>query len=250
MKIENVSILGVRVARMSMNEVLEWIRVMVEQGKPRHVVTANAEIIYRAYIDKEFFHLLGNADLVTADGAGVLLASRLLGCPVPERVAGIDLVEKMLALAEEKGWGLYFLGASQEVLEKAVLNVLGKHQKLRIVGYHHGYFSQEETGQVVSNIQEVKPDILLVALGAPKQETFIQENLKSLQVPLAIGVGGAFEILAGTAKRAPGWMQRHGLEWLYRLYKEPRRYKRMLVLPKFIILVLLKKIFHRKGSPR
>lgn len=248
MRIETVPILGCKVARMTQKEALEWVRVMVEQGKPRHIVTANAEIIYKAYIEKDFQALINKADLLTADGIGVVIASRLLGNPIPERVTGIALVENIFSLAEEKGWGLYFLGATQETVEKAVLNVLGKHPRLRIAGYQNGYFSQEESAKVVANIQEAKTNILLVALGVPKQEEFIQENLKSLQVPISIGVGGTFDVLAGKAKRAPEWMQRLGLEWLYRLFREPSRYKRMLALPKFVIAVLLDRIIHLRWS--
>ncbi|MCR4442621.1 MAG: WecB/TagA/CpsF family glycosyltransferase [Peptococcaceae bacterium] len=246
MKIETVSILGVRVARMSMEEVVEWIGVMVEQGKPRQIVTANAEIIYRAYIDKDFHAVLDKADLVTADGAGVVLAGRLLGTPFPGRVTGIDLVYRILELAEKKDWGLYFLGASRDVVEKAVLNVLGSHPKIRVCGYHHGYFSQEETAEVVSNINRAKPDILLVGMGVPRQETFIRENIDQLKVPVSVGVGGSFDILAGTARRAPEWMQRRGLEWLYRLCRQPSRIRRMMALPRFVLLVLLFRLKNKK----
>lgn len=246
MKIETISILGTKISRMTTADVLEWIRVMVGQGKPRHIVTANAEIVYAAYMEKGVRALLDKADLITADGSGIVLAAGLQGKPVPERVTGVDLTERIFSLAEEKGWGIYFLGASQEVLEKAVLNVLSKHAMLRIVGYHHGYYSQQETSKVVSNISEVKPDILFVALGFPKQEAFIQENMKVLQVPLSIGVGGTFDILAGTAKRAPLLMRRLGLEWLYRLCRQPSRYKRMLVLPKFLVLVIWNRIIHKR----
>jgi len=247
MKMESVSVLGVNVARMSTVEVLEWIRVMIGQKKPRHIVTANAEIIYKAHTEPDFGALLERADLVTADGAGVVLAARLLGSPVPERVAGADLTMALLAMAEEKGWTVYLLGADPETLEKAVLNTLSKHPRLRISGYHHGYYSQQETTGVVSNINKVKPDILLAALGAPKQEEFIQQNMKELNVPVSIGVGGTFDILAGTAQRAPAWMQKTGLEWLYRLGKKPSRAKRMLALPRFVLAVLVQKVSRRKG---
>jgi N-acetylglucosaminyldiphosphoundecaprenol N-acetyl-beta-D-mannosaminyltransferase len=238
MKHKTVTILGSQVSCLTMAEVLEWVRMMVEQRKPRHIVTANAEIIYKAYREEDFRRLLAKADLLTADGSGVMLASRILGEPIPERVTGVELTEQLFELAEEKGWGLYFLGASQETVEKAVLNVLSRHTRLRIVGYRHGYYSQEETAQVLSNIKTAEPDILLAALGVPKQEEFIQEHLKDLQVPVSIGIGGTFDILAGTAKRAPVWMRRRGLEWLYRLYRQPSRYKRMLALPKFLLLFL------------
>ena len=248
MKTETVSILGVRVARMSLGQAAGWISAMIEQDKPRHIVTANAEIIYRAYREPEFFALLEKADLITADGAGVVLAARLLGYPELERVTGVDLVNEIFRLAEEKGWKIYFLGSRQDVLEKAVLNVLSNHPGVRIAGYSHGYYSQEETAEVVSNINRVKPDILLAALGSPKQEIFIRQHIKELNVPVSIGVGGSFDLLAGVSRRAPAWMRRHGLEWLYRLWREPRRYKRMLSLPRFVGAVLVHRIKGRKGS--
>jgi N-acetylglucosaminyldiphosphoundecaprenol N-acetyl-beta-D-mannosaminyltransferase len=245
MKIETVNILGVRVARMGMSQVLEWIRIMIDQGRPRHIVTANAEIIYKAYREPDFNRLIGNADLITADGSGVVWASKTLGQPVPERVTGIDLINKLFSYAHEKGWKIYFLGAKPEVVEKAVLSTLGKYPKLHICGYHHGYFHQEEEPQIVSNIAKEKPDILLVALGAPKQEQFIQRYIKELNVPISIGVGGSFDVLAGVAERAPESMQKYGLEWLYRLYKDPKRYKRMLALPRFVLAVLRQKLGSR-----
>lgn len=249
MRIETTSILGVEIARMTLEQVLDWVRVMVEQGKPRHIVTANAEIVYRAYADPEFLELLDKADIITPDGSGVVWASRFLDEEVPERVTGIDLVETIFQEAEEKGWGVYFLGAAPEVVEKAVLNTLSKHTALRVVGYHNGYFSQEESAEVLSNIKSVEPDILLVALGVPKQEMFIQTHLKELQIPISIGVGGSFDVLAGIAQRAPLWMQKAGLEWLYRLYKEPSRIGRMLVLPKYVLTVLRQKYnMWKRGS--
>lgn len=246
MKIETVSILGTKVAKMTMAEVLEWIRVMVEQGKPRHIVTANAEIIHRAKRDQEFSRLVNNADLITADGSGVIWASKALGNPLPERVTGIDLVYQLFNQAETKGWRLYFLGAAPEVVEKAVLNTLSKHPLLQVAGFHHGYYSQEETADVVENIAKSKPDILLVGMGAPRQEKFIQEYLSQLKATIAIGVGGSFDVLAGKTNRAPKWMQKAGLEWLYRLSKEPGRITRMTALPKFVLEIFWQMIFSGK----
>lgn len=248
MRIDTISILGVHVARMNLQQVLDWVRIMVEQGRPRHVVTANAEIIYKSYREPDFAAILGKADLVTADGFGVVLASRILGQNLQERVTGIELIQGIFSIAEEKGWGIYFLGARPEVVEKTVLNVLSKHPMLRVAGYHHGYYSQEETAEVVSNISKAKPDILLAALGVPRQEVFIQENLKNLNIPISIGVGGSFDVLAGVVKRAPLWMQRYGLEWLYRLIKEPWRLKRMMALPKFLLAVSGQKKRTRLGT--
>lgn len=248
MKIDSVNILGVPVARMSFEEVLEWVRIMVEQGKPRHIITANAEIIYKAHKEPEFMDLIQKADLIVADGSGAILASKILGNPIGERVTGVDITNQIFSLAEDRGWGIYFLGARPEVVEKAVLDTLSKHTRLRVAGYHHGYYSQEETSAVLSNITSVKPDILLVALGVPGQEQFIQKYIKELNIPVAIGVGGTFDILAGAAARAPRWMQERGLEWLYRLFKEPSRYKRMMTLPMFVFAVIKQVFLSRLGS--
>lgn len=240
---ETVTILGVPIARLNMEEVLDWVEKRIDRDKPSHLVTANAEIIFRAYQEPELAEVLKKADLITADGSGVVWASKKLKHPVPQRVTGIDLVQRLFVLAEKKGWGIYFLGAKPEVVEKAVLNTLSKHSGLKVCGYMHGYFSQEETRQVVTNILKCKPDILLVALGAPKQEYFIRAQLEELAVPVAIGVGGSFDILAGTAQRAPHWMQELGLEWLYRLVKEPRRLGRVMALPRFVLAVFRQKFF-------
>lgn len=244
MNIEKVTILGIPVARLTMEEVLVWATDTVKEGKPAHVVTANAEIIYRAHRDPQLGEILRQAALVTADGSGVVWASRYLGAPTPERVTGVELTERLLALAEEKGWGVYFLGAKQEVVERAVKNVLIRHKGLKISGYRDGYFTKQENDQVMSNIDRVKPHILLAALGSPKQEYFIRELQARFQIPLAIGVGGTFDVLAGTVQRAPAWFQRHGLEWLYRLLKEPSRFGRMLALPRFVLAVITQKYFH------
>lgn len=240
---ETVTILGVPIARLNMEQVLDWVEKRIDEDKPSHLVTANAEIIYHAYQEPELAEVLKKADLITADGAGVVWASKKLNQPVPQRVTGIDLLHRLFILAEEKGWGIYFLGAKPEVVEKAVLNTLSKHRSLKVCGYMHGYFSQEETRQVVTNILKCKPDILLAALGAPKQEYFIRAQFTELAVPVAIGVGGSFDILAGTVQRAPRWMQELGLEWFYRLVKEPRRLGRVMALPRFVLAVLRQKIF-------
>lgn len=243
MKIETASILGIPVARLTMDQVLAWVEKRITEGTSSHLVTANAEIIYRAYRDPSLADLLRQADLITADGSGVVWAAGQLKQPVPQRVTGIDLVQHLFTLAERQGWDIYFLGAKPETVQKAVLNTLSQHSSLKICGYQHGYFSKQENEQVMSNIDKVKPHILLVALGAPKQEYFIRELLTRMEIPLAIGVGGSFDVLAGTVQRAPRWIQEHGLEWLYRLFKEPRRLGRMMALPKFALAVIRQKIF-------
>ncbi|MDD2401552.1 MAG: WecB/TagA/CpsF family glycosyltransferase [Clostridia bacterium] len=238
---DSVSILGIKVARLTMNEVMEWIEEKIMEEKPTHLVTANAEIIYNAYKKPEVADVVKNADLIIADGSGVVWASNKLKKPVPERVTGIDLVNKIFEYAEKKGWGIYFLGAKPEVVEKAVLDTLGRYNNLKVTGYLHGYFSQKDIEQVVENIAHTEPKIILVGLGAPKQENFIRENLEKMNVPVAIGVGGSFDVLAGVAKRAPKWMQELNLEWLYRFMKEPCRFRRIFALPMFVLAVLKQK---------
>ena len=235
MHIAKASVLSIPVAQVKMEQVLAWVEKRIEEGQPpAHVVTANAEIIYRAWRDQQLAHLIQQADLITADGFGVIWAGKKLNTPFPERVTGVDLTQRLLAQAEKKGWKVFFLGAKPEVVEKAVLRVLSQYPKLQISGYRHGYFSKQEIDQVVANIHMVKPQLLFVALGAPRQDYFIRENLTSMAVPVTIGVGGTFDVLAGTVSRAPYWMQKWGLEWLYRLWKEPRRFGRMLALPRFV----------------
>ena len=235
MHIAKASILSIPVAQVKMDQVLEWVEKRINEGQPpAHVVTANAEIIYQAWRDQQLAHLIHQADLITADGSGVIWAGKKLNTPFPERVTGVDLTQRLLNLAAQKGWKIYFLGAKPEVVEKAFLRVLSRFPKLEICGYQHGYFSKQEIDQVVTNIHMVKPQLLFVALGAPRQEYFIRENLARMGVPVAVGVGGTFDVLAGTVSRAPHWMQKGGLEWLYRLWKEPRRFWRMLALPRFV----------------
>jgi len=248
MKIDTVNILGTSVANMAMHEVLEWVRIMIEQGKPRHIVTANAEILHKAYVEPEFMRVLAKADLITADGSGVMWAAKALGNPISEKVSGVDLVDHLLTLAEEKSWKIYLFGAAPEVVEKAVLNSLSKHPLLRVAGFQHGYYSQQEIEGIVANISSIKPDVILVAMGVPRQELFIQQYLKDLNVPIAIGVGGTFDVMAGVAKRAPEWMRSYGLEWFYRLYKQPSRFRRMLALPKFVLEVLGQRMRARPSS--
>ena len=235
---ERVYILGSLVDKVDIKESLKRIEIFIKDGKPRHIITANAEIIYQGLENKKLSRTLNKADLVTADGAGVVWATGYLGEPLVERVTGIDLLHKICAEAQKKGWKLYFLGAAPGVAEKAVLKVLELYPSTLIVGYENGYFSPEEEPKIIENIKKTKPDILFVAMGAPKQEFWIREHLQELEVPVCMGVGGSFDVLAGNAERAPEWMQKRNLEWLFRLYKEPHRWRRMLALPKFVLKVV------------
>ncbi len=235
-----VDILGCNVDRIDMDGALQKIDEFIKSDKPHHIITLNAEIIYKAQSDPKLKSIINQAHLVTPDGAGVVWAAKYLKAPVPERVTGIDLTLKLAEIGAKKGYKFYFYGAAPGVAEEAAKNLQEKHKGLNIVGTCHGYIKSHEREKLLKDIQEKQPDILLVALGAPNQEFWIRDHLKKLQVPVCIGVGGSFDVISGRINRAPEFFQKAGLEWLYRLLKQPSRIGRMMALPKFAIQVRLK----------
>lgn len=239
---ERIDILGCPVDVLTMETAVERVAEHVGQQQPCQVVTANAEILYMAQHDPGLFLTLHDADLVTADGAGVLLAARILGQSLPERVAGVDLVHSLAQYAVRAGWRFYLLGAEQEVLTAAIERLEVLYPGVQIVGSQHGYFGPEENDALIENIKASQPDILLVAMGAPKQDQWLHDHLTRTGATVGIGVGGTFDIIAGTVPRAPLWMQRLGLEWLFRLWLQPSRWRRTLLLPKFVWAVLWQRL--------
>ncbi len=206
-----------------------------------HVIyTPNPEIVMMAQTDKGLMDALKCADIVIPDGVGVVWASKFFGQKMPERVAGFDTITEVFQRAVNREIKAYFLGGKPGVAEEAALKAQLKFKGLKVVGYCDGYFTTDETADILEGINSLKPDILLVGLGAPKQEKWIQENLERLNgnVKIAIGVGGSFDVLADRVKRAPVFFQKLGLEWFYRLMKEPTRIKRMLILPVFALKVI------------
>lgn len=230
-----VDILGIRVDRESMSETVAKIQEAVEQQRGIQVITANPELIYATGKDARLKQLINSAQIVTPDGVGVVWAAKRFGYPVAERVTGIDLVEALFPVAAEKKWRVFLLGSKPGVAELAAQKVSEKHSGF-IWEAEHGYFSREEEPALLEKIRGFKPDLLLVGLGAPRQEFWIFSHLDLGTV--TIGVGGSFDALAGLNKRAPGWIQKLKLEWLYRLLKQPQRFRRQLVLPRFAWQVL------------
>ena len=235
-----VRILGSPVNSLTMEETVRVLSSAWSGDRQRvaHVVTANAEMLYHSSKDQELAEIIEAAEIVTADGAGVVLASRILGRPVPERVAGYDLMVECLKKASRTSVPVYFLGAEPHILNKAVTNARVLFPGLNIVGSHHGYFRDGEDESIIAEISSLKPCLLLAAMGVPRQEKWIHLNKKKLPPCVAMGVGGSFDVLAGKAQRAPLWMQRAGLEWFYRVIKEPYRLGRTAVLPAFLLAVL------------
>lgn len=241
---ERVHVMGTWLDPVTQEEAVEQVVSWMLSDEPggRHVVTANPEMVMTALADAAFADVLQQADLVVADGIGLVWASRMLAVPVPERIAGIDLAEALLARAAEHGRRVFFLGAEPGVAEQAAAALSRRYAGLQIVGTHHGYFSGDEENDLVATIEQSDADLVLVAMGVPRQELWIARMRPRLPVRVWIGVGGAFDVFAGKVRRAPRWIQRLGLEWLYRICQEPRRrLKRALVLPRFAVRVLMER---------
>ena len=235
-----IDVMGVKFDNVTMQEALERAKELIAQPGADYCVTPNAEIVYEAMHDDAFAELVNDAALVLPDGAGVVLGAKILGTPLKQKVAGIDFAWNLLGILEQTGGKLYLLGSKPGVAEQAAAKMLEKYPALQICGTADGYFKDE--GPVVEKINAAKPDVLFVCLGAPKQEKFMVAHKQELQVKLMAGLGGSLDSFAGTVKRAPKWMINLSLEWLYRLIKEPKRFKRMLRLPKFLWAVCLKRI--------
>lgn len=236
-----ISVLGIWVDSLTMEEAVSRCETFIVRRKPHLVATANAEMIMMAQQDKELASILTAADVVVPDGAGVVWAARHQGLPMPERVAGFDLTQRLLALSAEKGYKVYMFGGAPGIADQARLAAEKKYPNLKIVGVRDGYFMETDVESIIDEIHSAQPDILLVALGVPKQEKWISQHKDILNVPLSMGVGGTFDVMAGAVTRAPLWMQRANLEWLYRLVSQPSRALRMLALPRFALQVLMGK---------
>jgi N-acetylglucosaminyldiphosphoundecaprenol N-acetyl-beta-D-mannosaminyltransferase len=236
---DSVTLLGMRVDRVTMDGVLALVDGYIRSRKPHHIVTADASMVVTAMEDPEFSKIVAASDLVTPDGAGILWATRRMGTPVPAKVSGVDLSARLIGLSGEKGWRVFLFGAAPGVAEAAAQQMRERFPNANIVGVRDGFFKPEDEPQIVESIRAAKTDILLVALGIPKQEKFIFRHKAALGVPVCIGVGGTLDVFSGTVKRAPVWIQNIGLEWLYRTASDPkRRIGKLVLLPKFARMVL------------
>lgn len=232
-----VDILGVNVDALTMSESVAQIEMYMEGKEPVMVATANAEMIMRATQDTELRDILNNAAIVTADGAGTVWAAHHLGYEMPERVAGYDLAQQLMKHSVEQKQRIYFFGSAPGVAEKAKLKAEKLYPGIQIVGTRDGYFTEGEEPEIIADIKAKQPHLLLVALGVPKQEKWLAKHQAELGVPVAIGVGGTLDVMAGVMKRAPLWMQKAKLEWLFRGMLQPRRAGRLLALPRFVLRV-------------
>ena len=241
MPLDKAEILGVKVDSLTMCQAVERVQQFIDEKKNALVATANAEMLMRTTTDGELKDILNNADLVVADGAGTVWAANYLGMPMPERVAGYDLAQELMKEAPARGDRIYFFGSAPGVADKAREKALELYPGIKIVGTRNGYFKEEDEPDIIAEIKAARPDILLVALGVPKQEKWLNKYRQELQVPVSIGVGGTLDVMAGIVERAPLWMQKAKLEWLFRGLKQPSRAGRLIALPKFVLKVMASK---------
>lgn len=234
----SVNILGVRVDVVTYADVLDIITNWIAQRGPHQIATANPEFVMAAQQDRSFRHALLNADLCVADGVGLLWAARRLGQRLPERVTGSDLTPLVAHMAAQRGWRLFLLGAAPGVAERAARLLEQWNPGLRIAGVYAGSPAVAEAPAIVQRVAAAKADVLFVAYGAPAQDLWIARHRQELAVPVMVGVGGAFDHIAGVQRRAPVWVQRIHLEWLFRLVTQPWRWRRQLALPRFVWAVL------------
>lgn len=239
-----ITILDVPFISTTMSNLIDVLDERLEAKRKTFLVTANPEILMYAKKNPSYQNTLKRADYVIPDGIGVVIGSKLLGKPIQERLAGYDLVQELLKLSSKKGYKLYFLGAHPDVIGEAVHQVELKFPAINIVGYHHGYFDIVDE-EIIKDIKIKAPDILLVGLGFPKQEQWIERYQSELQKGLMIGVGGTFDGLAGKLKRAPEIWIKLNIEWLHRLLKQPSRWRRMLAIPHFMGIIFKQRFLNK-----
>jgi len=227
------TILGLDYAPLTMPQAVDAIAELTECPGGKSVVTAGTEHIMMAHRNPELYDVFNNADMVIADGIGVVKASRIIGTPLPERVGGTDTTEKLLPKWAKRGSRIFLLGGKPGVAERAAEALRNKHG-IDICGVRDGYFDDVEA--VLTSIADAKPDVLFVCLGAPKQEQFMREHKQSVGNCLMLGLGGSLDVWAGNVKRAPSWMIKLNLEWLWRLLRQPSRFGRILKLPGIYLL--------------
>jgi N-acetylglucosaminyldiphosphoundecaprenol N-acetyl-beta-D-mannosaminyltransferase len=240
-----ITFFGAGIDPLTMGETLDRVERIIENRQSVQHVVINVAKLVMMQKDTALREAVNACGLINADGAGIVWGARLLGFKVPERVAGIDLFENLVRLSAEKGYRPYFFGARPEVVEKVARGFREQYPSLDVAGYRDGYYRPEEEADIARQIREAKADILFVAMSSPKKEFFLKKHLETMAVPLAMGVGGSFDVFAGVTRRAPLWMQKCGLEWFYRFSREPgRMWKRYLVTNVAYFGMLVRALIH------
>ena len=238
---DQIHILGIPIDKITMAGAMERIREFLRSDQHHLIITADASGIVQAGDDPEFKALFSTAALVTPDGAGLLWAAKRNGTPIEERVSGVDMVAKLCELSAKIGTRIYFLGAGPGVAKLAAEKLTLKYPGCNIVGYRDGYFKPDQDLEIAEEVAETKPDVLLVAMGIPRQEKFIAKTAHIIQSKVSMGIGGSFDVHSGNVKRAPLWVQKLHLEWLWRLMLNPKKIAKVKLLPIFVQRVLAEK---------
>jgi N-acetylglucosaminyldiphosphoundecaprenol N-acetyl-beta-D-mannosaminyltransferase len=231
-------LLGYRFVNNTMDELVEEVQERITSSQKTFIVTANPEIVTYAHSDIEYGSVLKGADFIIPDGVGIIFASKILDNPIQERLTGFDLMEQLLKVSNTNKFKIYLLGTMPNVIDLTAANINKKYPYIQVVGFHHGFFEDDEF--IIEEIRLKKPDIIFVGTGFPKQEKWISNNLHHFTKGVFMGVGGCLNVWAGVDKRAPKVWRDLNLEWIYRLIKQPTRFKRMLAIPVFIKKVLNK----------
>lgn len=245
MELSYVKILGVKIHKVNMEQAFSSFIYLLNGNICSMIFTPNTEMVMNAGNDKEFRDVLNSGDLIVPDGIGLIYASNHHNLGLESRVPGIELMEKMLKFSNTTKKSVFLLGGAPGVAEKAAEKINETFPNIVVKGWQDGYFKPEEEFKVIDKINEKRPDILFVALGTPKQEIWMNKHRKILNAKVAMGVGGALDVWSGNAKRAPKFFRNLGLEWLYRLIREPKRIFRMMTIPKFMIKIYLEKDFSK-----
>ncbi len=225
-----ITILNTTIDVLNVRDTIRLVEKYVKVKEPLHLMGVNADKINELNENERLKQIVNSCGIINADGASVIKASKYLGSPLPERVAGIDLMQSLVKLSEKRGYTVYLLGAKQEVVEKTAKVLKKQHPNLKLVGIHNGYFKEEEWPQISEILKKEKPDFVFVGITSPMKEYLIEFLQDNGNDSVFMGVGGSFDVISGAIPRAPKWMQKSGLEWLFRVIQEPKRlFKRYFV---------------------
>ncbi len=236
--VSTVEIFGVPFSKLGMTDTVDLCTRIVKEGRPCQIITGNPIMLMAALENPAYMEVMKRAELIVPDGTGIVWAAGKIGNPVAERVPGFDLMHRLFERSVEKGWRVFLLGSSKEVIQAARDTLVKSYPALQIAVIHDCFFGSDGDVQVIETIRKANPQLLFVGRSAVTQEPWIDKFKQELGVPLMMGVGGSFDVISGKIKRAPSILQQMRLEWFYRLLQEPWRYKRMLALPKFVVRVM------------
>ena len=244
---QRITLMGCQIDNLSMEDTLVKVEQFIQSGQPHQHVVVNVDKLVKASRDESLRRIINDCALINADGMPVVWASRLLGTPLKERVAGVDLFEALMRRSADKGWRVFLLGAREDVVQAVRDTYLRKYPHLLIAGWRNGYWDgEQEEAEVVEQIRASRADLLFVAISSPKKEIFLGRHQASMRIPFAMGVGGTFDVAIGRVRRAPRWMQKSGLEWLFRFMQEPRRlFRRYFIDDMAFIWMLIKEAARR-----